>query len=98
MADALDKARTERNRQIEQLHYNSAHDDEHTPEEIIGAGNAYIQWAHGQLAGYQTDVPPPDWPKGWEFKPSLDPSRNLTKGIALLAAGQDRHDREVNGG
>ena len=98
MADALDKARTERNRQVEQLRYNDAHDDKHDPLDLIDAGTAYIEYAKSQLGGSMTDMPPYGWPEGWEFKPSPDYRRNLTKGIALIAAGQDRAERETPNG
>lgn len=87
----------ERQRQIDSEGWTAEHDDEHSQGELAGAAVCYIVHALQQEDPYIDDDetwPLPQWPWGrsW-WKPSGDPTRNLTKAGALIAAEIDRIQR-----
>ena len=86
----------ERQRQIAVEGWTAEHDDEHCMGEMIGAAVTYA--AHALEIVSDGEVPGADnegwWP--WEdacFKPSPEPTRNLVKAGALIAAEIDRLQR-----
>lgn len=92
----------ERYKQVNLKRFTSKHDDEHTGGELISAAIAYAEHAHAQDGEYldsfventYCDGVPNKWP--WEFaswKPSQDPTKNLAKAGALIAAEIDRLNR-----
>lgn len=99
----------ERDRQIDVEVRSSAHDDEHTNQELARAAVCYTiqgiaaQWNYvagpqreGTLANKLFLDPVYGW--GWSldwWKPSDDPIRNLVKAGALIAAEIDRLQRAV---
>lgn len=91
----------ERRRQVEAEGWTPEHDDEHDDGALAIAAKSYLFAA---TIATSDDVvmkaviidrrqPIPGWPKGWDFKPSDDPIRNLVKAGALIAAEIDRIQR-----
>lgn len=94
-----DRIATERVRQTTEEGWTFAHDDQHVDGEMVAAACCYAALARRQTDG--TVRSPADsigaprgwpWDQGW-WKPSDDPSRNLIKAGALLAAELDRLQR-----
>lgn len=94
--------KAERIRQIAEEGY-SIEGDEGRGVDIMRAGNCYQQYAMMQheldpedlaVAGHPSDIPWADGKSLWPWardawKPSDDPTRNLVKGAALMAAALD---------
>lgn len=84
----------ERDRQIEEEGYDSAHDDQYIQAELARAGYLYARAAADQIRQNKMNltIAPVDWPWGQTFwRPDLDnPVRNLAKAGALIAAEMDR--------
>ena len=86
----------ERQRQIDVEGWTAQHDDGHSRGELAQVAEHYIDVAEVQRAGLS------DWkriPFGWPWdeewwKPSDDPTRNLVKAGALIAAEIDRLQRK----
>lgn len=88
----------ERARQIQMEGYDSAHDDHHDKGDLADAAAAYAKVASAQTRGATIDEFPADmlicegeWP--WaenDWKPSVNPVKNLVKAGALIAAEIDR--------
>lgn len=88
---------TERQRQVTQEGWSSAHDDGHRKHELALAAMSYTAAvAAPDEEGDENGKVRPcwDWPwaKKW-WKPSSDPVRNLVKAGALIAAEIDRLQR-----
>lgn len=78
----------ERERQIAVEGYTATHDDVHMNEEMVLAAECYLHYG----ANY---FPPGHAPTLWpwrseDWKPSVDPTANLIKAGALIAAEIDR--------
>lgn len=93
----IERIAAERQRQIEVEGWTPEHDDRHAPGELATAALCYASIASLQLAGVPVDLDriPNNggicWPwSGKWWKPSPDPSRNIEKAGALLAAERDR--------
>ena len=95
----------ERRRQVEQEGWTPEHDAGPDDGALAVAAKSYLFAA---IIAASDDVvmkaviidrrqPIPGWPKGWEFKPSDDPVRNLVKAGALIAAEIDRLQRSEAG-
>ena len=88
----------ERQRQIEKEGWTPAHDDKHTGGELNYAAASYT-WAANHVRCFP-QVPihaPQTWP--WDlawWKPAKEPTRNLVKAGALIAAEIDRLQRLEN--
>lgn len=89
----------ERARQMTHEDWSDAHDDQHDEAEMVAAACCYAALARRQTDGTvrsrAKNIDPPDgwpWEAGW-WKPSDDPSRNLIKAGALIAAELDRLQR-----
>jgi hypothetical protein len=86
----------ERRRQVEAEGWTPDHDDTHTEGELTAAACCYVFYEGGRLMGLKRGAVPRAWP--WEpawWKPSNDPTRNLVKAGALIAAEIDRRLREA---
>lgn len=87
----------ERQRQIDVEGWTPEHDDEHSLAEIAVAGLSYVSIAASQVRlreGCMLAALPIYWPWSAEWwKPSNDPTRNLVKAGALIAAEIDRLQR-----
>ena len=92
MKTAIELITEERHRQIDKEGWSKEHDDSHTDGELLRAGLAYVQHAHGkhhppkgflwaQDHGWPWDIP--------SWKPST-PYRDFIKGGALIQAELDR--------
>lgn len=83
----------ERQRQIDAEGWTPDHDDEHEGMEMTSAACCYAKAAlHPERYAGRT---PTRWPWEWDWwKPSADPTRNLVKAGALLAAEIDRLQRQ----
>jgi hypothetical protein len=100
----IDLITKERLRQVEVEGYRQDHDRYHTQAELVRAAICYARLAlHQTFLHVVTDDevppsfegPPREWP--WsraDWKPDPDPTRNLAKAGALLAAEIDRVDIE----
>lgn len=97
----VEQIAAERARQIAVEGWTPEHDDRHTDGALAVAAKSYV-WAATIATGddlimkatiIDRRIPIPGWPKGWEFKPSDDPVRNLVKAGALIAAEIDRLER-----
>lgn len=90
----------ERQRQIEVEGYTAQEDEEYIDGELAGAGAAYAELAHRQIAEaplFSIKGRPPGQTWRWghaAWRPSEDPLRNLEKAGALIAAEIDRLLRE----
>lgn len=85
----------ERERQITSEGWTPAHDDTHVEGEMIEGARAYLSAAHLAENGRRWfGEPPPTWPwnQSW-WKPNADPTVNLVKAGALIAAEIDRLER-----
>jgi hypothetical protein len=93
----------ERSRQISKEGWSDAHDDhEHRDGELVAAAICYAQAGTSKVAAAiaamdvaQTSLPTPQhwpWENSW-WKPAKDPTRNLEKAGALIAAEIDRRKR-----
>jgi hypothetical protein len=92
----LDAITTERVRQINKEGFTAGHDDNHMRGELALAAKCYL--VAGMIA--ETGAPagelskPADWPWDAEWwKPSNNPTANLVKAGALIAAEIDRLER-----
>lgn len=96
----VERIAAERKRQIDEEGCTAQHDDDWIDGELAGAGAAYAQVAHRQIAsghhaGMAAQPPGQTWRWGHEWwKPDEDPIRNLEKAGALVAAEIDRLLRE----
>lgn len=97
----VEQIAAERARQITTKGWTPEHDDDHDDGTLAIAAKSYL-FAATIAAGddpvmkaaiIDRRVPIPGWPKGWDFKPSDDPIRNLVKAGALIAAEIDRLER-----
>lgn len=94
--DGIALIQAERQRQVEVEGFDSEHDDEHGPGFISAAAAAYVLLACDLVDGdyrksdfkkrskHRMDTAWP-WDEKW-WKPSPDPTRNLVKAGALIAA------------
>lgn len=85
----------ERERQLLMEGHTAEHDDAWENSELLWAASCYLMRGDGD--------PAPDWMALWpwdpkDFKPSLDPIRNLEKAGALIAADIDRQLRRYGSG
>jgi len=83
----------ERLRQISEEGWTPEHDDHHDDSELVMAAEAYL-WA-SRFPVDADHVPMPTfwpWDVSW-WKPSPDPTRNLVRAGALIAAEIDRRRR-----
>lgn len=100
MIDAVERIKTERERQVWSEGWTPAHDDEHTNGELAKAAVCYIEHAttvpyRDNYQAYKNTPPPPSWP--WEsnwWKPK-QPQHDLIKAAALIAAEVDRTERAM---
>jgi hypothetical protein len=89
----------ERLRQVEELGFTKEHDSEHDGSDLVAAAICYIDYALGDMKGYEGDNPPYHWPWGTEdWKPEGSALENIVKGGALLAAAYDRIEGEILNG
>ena len=101
ISQSLKEVVEERQRQIESEGFDKAHDLEHDPGELSGAGAAYALRASLDLCPgmncLDEDIPPPGWPLGsWSlewWKPTTS-RRNLVKAAALIIAELERMEAE----
>jgi hypothetical protein len=87
-ADGVGLIAAERRRQITQEGYFASHDDreDHARGELARAAAMYALPPEYRY----TDVLGAMWPRHWQFKPTEDRMRELTKAGALIAAEIDR--------
>lgn len=78
---------TERKRQIEVEGWTTAHDSQHTVQELSAAAAAYA------LAKGPDAEMPQGWPWGSKWWKPKDRERNLVRSGALYLAAADRSDR-----
>ena len=100
MKTGIELIAAERERQITAEGYTAAHDDRHSPNDLLYAAWAYIEAAihigHGQNVMAAMCVDPEYYPwKDGSFKPSHVLNENLKKAGALIAAAMD-HDIRHN--
>lgn len=93
MARGTDLILIERYRQVAVEGWSLEHDAEHPAGTLTRAAECYARAARLQLTapGFDPAPAPDGWPWAPEWwKPSEDPTRNLVKAGALLAAEVDR--------
>lgn len=99
----IERIAKERQRQMDVEGWTPEHDDQYKRGELIAAAECYTHFAE-RVRGAKSMVnklvlvhsgTPKNWPwdKKW-WKPSDDPTRNLVKAGALIAAEIDRLERE----
>lgn len=108
MTNASDEVLAERQRQITNEGYTSAHDDDHEPDELVRAGIAYaltslahpdkdgtvsVGMIHRGVRSNWLESANSIWP--WDQGPKPQTMRrDLVRAAALLLAALDRIDRE----
>jgi hypothetical protein len=85
MKTGIELIAEERDRQISQEGWTPEHDNQHDGFELADAAAAYALHASGEFSLARRH-----WPFDDGFKPSDDPTRNLVKAGALIAAEIDR--------
>jgi hypothetical protein len=92
----------ERDRQINQEHYSTEHDDEYTQNELLRAATCYSShalargWVHRSNLDpntYQSEEAPDLWPWDLDFWKPKSPRHDLVRAAALLIAEIERIDR-----
>lgn len=95
----VDLIASERVRQMCDEGWTLTHDDAHRQAEMVAAACCYAglarRQADGTIQSRARDIGPPSgWPWAYEWwKPTDDPTRNLVKAGALIAAEIDRLQR-----
>lgn len=84
---------TERLRQISAEHYSHDHDDTHAEGILSAAADCYMYLTHAVSAPPEVEALLWPWHPS-QFKPSMDPRRNLIKAGALYLAEAERYDRK----
>lgn len=97
MSNAINDVILERRHQVEDLRYNTAHDDQHDQKEIARAAGGYVHhyiYRTGVPGSvYQADPMPPTWPWDEIYWNPQTPREDLVRAAALIIAEIERIDR-----
>jgi hypothetical protein len=96
MSKAIEDVVTERNRQVVEEGYGSAHDDEHVGD-LANAGAAYAANAGDHLQGFTESTAYRElWPWDSKYWKPKNPRRDLVRAAALIIAEIERIDRSAH--